>query len=65
MNTGKCPNCGVTVDTVKTEPITADAIANAPRYEGVSCLCPSCGIVLGVNLVPVTLQQEALEKAAS
>jgi hypothetical protein len=61
MNTGKCPKCGTPIQSVKTEPITADPLPGKQPHEGVSFLCPECDTVLGVNLTPTSLQQDALE----
>lgn len=61
MNSGKCPKCDASVQMVKVEQITSKPIPGNQRHEGVSYLCPLCNTVLGVNMAPITLQQEALE----
>jgi uncharacterized protein with PIN domain len=61
MNTGKCPKCAAPIHSVKTEQITSEPLPGKQLHEGVSYLCPSCHTVLGVNLTPSPLQQEALE----
>jgi len=61
MNTGKCPKCDAPVLTVKTVQITSEPLPGKQPHEVVSYLCPSCNAVLGVNLMPTPLQQEALE----
>jgi hypothetical protein len=61
MNKGKCPKCEQPVQTVRTEQITSEALPGKQSHEGISYLCPSCDTILGVNLAPAPLQQEAQE----
>ncbi|HWB61084.1 MAG TPA: hypothetical protein VG733_16505 [Chthoniobacteraceae bacterium] len=61
VNSGKCPKCGAVVEHVKVEAIASKPSPGKPRHEGLTYLCPSCSTILGVNLAPVSLQEEAQE----
>ncbi len=54
MNTGKCPKCENTLNTVDVEHV---GIQNEKEtiYNGHSYLCPHCNTVLGIAVDPLSI----------
>ena len=59
-HTGICPHCKKTLVSVEAEDI--DIKGFQVRWEGLSYQCPSCKSVLGVQMNPLTLNQDLKTK---
>lgn len=61
INTGKCPKCDATVNNVKTEHVL---IGTPPdkQWHGISYVCTSCRTVLGIQIDPVSLMNDTVDK---
>ena len=60
MNTGKCPKCNAAISTVKAERVRLSGAGLA--FKTFSCLCPSCSVVLGVQIDSYSLQADAVSQ---
>jgi predicted RNA-binding Zn-ribbon protein involved in translation (DUF1610 family) len=56
MHTGKCPKCGEIIEGVNAESIDLYNHALEPTWHGISFVCPSCHVVLGVGIDLLKLQ---------
>lgn len=50
---GKCPSCETSISEMKTVPVPAKA--KSTYLKAIAFVCPSCGVVLGVETDPVAL----------
>ena len=57
INIGKCPSCGTIIGNVILENVTVN-VGFSPAYNGVSYVCPSCNIVLGIQMDPIALNAD-------
>jgi len=57
VHNGKCPCCQALVRNVKVEDVDIH-VGLQPRWRGFSYLCPSCGCILGVQMNPLTLNDD-------
>lgn len=53
----KCPKCEKSITNVNLEDIEINHNSQ-PRWKGISCLCPFCNSVLGVQIDPVALKTD-------
>jgi len=54
VNVGKCPKCGAILSSVTVEALSVKAGRRSRK--GVSYVCPSCHVVLGVEIDPIVLR---------
>ena len=57
INVGKCPKCEITITKVQVEDISI-ATQFTDKWQGFSYKCPSCHAVLGVQMNPLTLNDD-------
>lgn len=55
--TGKCPACGTRPAHIKCERIKLED-SNGRGGKGMTYLCPSCSVILGVSPDPIAMVQE-------
>ena len=60
MSTAKCPKCESAIQQLKAEPIDCEALPGQQAHQGVSYLCPNCSTILGLEINPPSLQEQAL-----
>ncbi len=56
-NTSKCPYCQTVIQKVNVEEVEICVDPESSR-QGFSYLCPSCNSVLGVQMNPITLNED-------
>ena len=54
---GKCPGCGVFIESVKIESVRADA-SKSQALSGAAFLCPHCSVILSVQIDPIALNED-------
>lgn len=55
-HTGKCQNCQKVIQKVKVEEVEI-CVGPESLRQGFSYLCPSCSSVLGIQMDPITLNE--------
>ena len=61
IHVGKCPRCDKTITRVIVETIgIGDFMTD--RYKGVTYHCPSCNVVLGVQMDPISLRADTVNE---
>ena len=63
MNTGTCPKCSKVLTALEVEDITLNVTYN-PQWKGFSYCCPYCRTIVGVQLNPLALEVDLVEKIA-
>lgn len=58
MHRGMCPSCHARLDTMILKPVELTGLAQA-AWMAVACCCPECGVILGVQMEPVAIADEA------
>lgn len=56
---GKCPKCDSFISKVNIEYVEIDLL-NAPKWKGVSYLCPVCNVILSVQIDPIAIRTDLL-----
>lgn len=64
MHGGKCPKCENTMASVYIQPIDAKVPFGGDVYKAASYQCPSCRTVLGVQMDPLALETDLVNKIA-
>jgi hypothetical protein len=59
-NIGTCPKCDMRITKVTVEGV--NVIGAGESYRGVSYLCPSCNCVLSVQIDPLGLNADLVQK---
>jgi uncharacterized protein with PIN domain len=63
INTGKCPNCNAVITNVRHEHVTVgQSLFGQKEWHGISYVCPSCSTVLSVQIDPVALYNDTVDK---
>jgi len=60
--TGKCPGCGVVISHVELDSITAGNKLVGPLHRAISYRCPSCRVVLSVEIDPIALKRDTVDE---
>jgi hypothetical protein len=63
MNTGKCPYCQKAIIQIEVEDVDV-TVLHQPRYKGFAYLCPACRAVLSVQLNPLALETDTVNRVA-
>lgn len=62
MHSGKCPKCEQTAFSVYIQPVEAKVPFSRETYKAVSYQCPSCRTVLGIQMDPLALETDIVNK---
>jgi len=60
IHSGKCPHCQKVINNVKVEDVDI-MVGFQSQWKGFSYQCPSCNCVLGVQMNPLTLNDDLKE----
>ena len=63
MNTGKCPHCESLIEQVEVEDIDL-AVSRQPKWKGFAYHCPACHKVLSIQMNPLSLDDDIVERIA-
>lgn len=61
FNTGKCPNCGKVITHVILEDMSIHHNF-APKWRGVSLVCPQCNTILSVSFDPIAIKTDTVRE---
>jgi len=61
INIGKCPKCENLVSRVKIELVDASVAFGQTKWNAISCLCPSCNMILSIQIDPVAIMNDTLK----
>ena len=61
INTNKCPKCDRVITDVCVEDVSISVVFQ-PKWKGFSYACPHCRAILGVQMNPLTLNDDLAHK---
>jgi len=62
IHAGECPKCGRVVSTCRIENVTALAGIGGASYKAISYSCNSCKAILSVQMDPIALENDVVNR---